>query len=435
MFREPRSHRFAWSLFVVLVGALVASPVAAGVGSPVPLTDEFRADHAQPSKTWQYAPHAIALGGGRTAVIWEQDLDGIFARFLDASGAPEGGDRRLVASTGLRAPFRGVTNLRRHPSAQALPDGGFLLAWTEERTFITSSAFHERRNVLDRDVMVQRFASDGTPASDRSLINAARAGDQSYPQLVRRGEGGFAAVWRTVDADSPERQGIYLRAIAGTGAPQGSEVRVDTGVDSEPGVPSVAFNTAGAALVAWDACCDAGGDRGVFARAIGTDLAPAGAVFRVNDTAAHAQTWPAVAASSDGEFLVAWQAVTGVQQSRYGQRRVRGQLVGADGGLLGPELLLSSGEGWGHDTPRLSAGTDGSFLLTWLVYDGDFPAGIASARLAGDGERTSDAAWVSESRTIGSPASVHAGEGRYLVTWLGVLAKKRSVAARFVGLE
>jgi hypothetical protein len=433
MFREHRSHRLVWSLFVALAGVLVAVPALARQASPVPLSDEFRVD--QQSTTWQYTPQAVALGGGRTLVVWEQDLDGVFARFLSADGTPEGPDRRLVASAGLRAPFRGYTNLRRHPAAQALPNGGFLLAWTEERAFISTSAFYERRRVIDRDVMVQRFAQDGTPASDRFVINAAREGEQSYPQIARRGEGAFAVVWRTVDTAAPERNGVYLRAVAGNGAPQGSDLRVDDGLDSEPGVPAVAFNAAGAALVTWDACCDGGGDRGVFARALDVDLLPVGAVVRINDTEAHAQTWPAVATNGDGDFLVAWQAVTGMQQSRYGQRRVRGQLVSAAGGLLGPELSLSTGDGWGHDTPRLSAGGDGAFLLSWLVFDGDFPAGIASARLAGDGERTSDAAWVSESRTIGYPASVHAGDGRFLVTWLGVLDKKRSVAARFVGLQ
>jgi hypothetical protein len=418
---------------ILLVGALAALPAAGQTGSPVPLSGEFRVD--EQSQTWQLTPQAVALGGGRTAVIWEQDLDGIFARFLDATGGPEGGDRRLVGAAGLRAPFRGITNFRRHPAAVALPDGGFLLAWTEERVFISTSAFYEKRSVLDRDVMVQRFDAQGTAVSDRFVVNTGRAGEQSYPQLARRGAGAFVVVWRTVDGDSPGRQGIYLRALAGNGVPQGAELRVDQGLDSEPGVPAVAFNAAGAGLVTWDACCDEGSDHAIFARALGADLVPAGAVVRVNDTTAHRQTWPAVVANADGDFLVAWQAVTGVQQSRYGQRRVRGQLVGAGGSLLGPELLLSTGEGWGHDRPRLSRGSVDTILLTWLVFDGDFPAGIASARLAGDGERGSDAAWVSESVTIGYPASVHAGGSRFLVTWLGVLSKKRSVAARFVGLE
>ena len=38
----------------------------------------------------------------------------------------------------------------------------------------------------------------------------------------------------------------------------------------------------------------------------------------------------------------------------------------------------------------------------------------------------SDAIWVSESRIIGNPVNVHVGDGRFLVSWLGVLDKKRS---------
>lgn len=430
MLRVSKSRRLFFS--PLLLTAALALP-AAGQSSPVPLSDEFRVD--QQNATWPLTPQAIALGGGRTMVIWDRDLDGIYARFLGADGAPEGADRRLVAAAGLRAPFRGFTNLRHHPSAAPLPDGGFLLAWTEERTFISTVAFYERRKVLERDIMVQHFGADGAAISDRFVVNVARAGEQSYPQLARRGSGGFVVVWRTVDNESPDRQGVYLRAIAGNGAPQGAELRVDLGLDSEPGVPAIAFNASGAALVTWDACCDEGSDHAIFARAIGIDLQPASGVLRVNATTEHRQTWPAVTANADGDFLVAWQAVTGVQQSRYGQRRVRGQVVSGGGDLLGPELLLSSGEGWGHDAPRLSRGADNALLLTWLVYDGDFPVGIASARLAGDGERTSDAAWVSESRTIGYPASVHAGGDRFLVTWLGLLSKNRAVAARFVGFE
>jgi hypothetical protein len=429
-----RCRRVARCFALSALSVLAAWP-AAGQNTPVPLSAEFRVD--QQSTTWQYSPHAIALGGGRTVVVWEQDVDGIFARFFDASGAPEGSDRRLVASAGVRAPFRGVANLRRHPSAQPLPDGGFLLAWTEERTFLSSSAFYEQRRVLERDVLVQRFGADGSPVGDRFVASADRAGQQSHPQLARRGDGGFVVAWRTVetvDSAAPEREGVYLRAIAGSGEPQGAELRLDEGMDSEPGVPAVAFNAAGAGLVAWDACCDEGGDRGIFARSLGVDLAATGPVFRVNETASFAQTWPAIAANGEGDFLVAWQAVTGVQQSRYGQRRVRGQLVGAGGGLLGGELVLSTGRGWGHDTPRLAAG-HGGMLLAWLVFDGDFPIGIASARLGEDGERLSDAAWVSQSRTIGNPSSVHAGGDRFLVTWLGVLSRQRAVAARFVGLE
>jgi hypothetical protein len=418
---------------ILVVGALAALPADAQPGSPVPLSGEFRVDD-QPSQTSQLTPHAVALGGGRTAVIWEVDLDGIFARFLDATGAPEGADRRLVATAGLRSPFRGITNFRHHPSAVALPDGGLLLAWTEERAFVSAAPFYDQRSVLERDVMVQRFDAAGAAVSDRFVVNTARAGEQSYPQLARRGAGAFVAVWRTVDGEDSGRQGIYLRAIAGNGVPQGTERRVDQGLDSEPGVPAVAFNAAGTALVTWDACCDEGSERDIFARALGADLEPVGAVVRVNATTAHRQSRPAVTANADGEFLVAWQAVTGVV-SRYAERRVRGQLVSAGGDLLGPELLLSTGRGWGHDTPRLARGADGMVLLTWLVFDGDFPVGIASARLAGDGERISDAAWVNESRILGYPASAHAGDDRFLVTWLGFVAKKRAVAARFVGLQ
>lgn len=398
--------------------ALLALPAW---GEVQPLGREVRVNRRTDFK--QQNPVAAVAPTGRSLVVWENDQRGLRGQFLAADGSAAGPELTLAASDVLTAPEQRIT-ARRDPSVAFLPGGGFALAWTEEAADVRSFAYIETRNIVDQDVYVQRFDATGNPASGRVRLNTTTAGFQRQPRIVNRGQGTLLVTWESADG------GIFVRTLSANGGFAGPETRINNAAGSDPSGAAGADSS----LIVWEA--SDGSEVGVFARLLGETGQPVGPVFRVNTATAGRQRRPAVAAGTDGNFLVAWQGDLAITT----QSRIFAQAVGANGNLMGPQLTLVQGVGYdvAHIAPALATAPGGHFLLSWLgwpkINSNDF--GMAAAEIDSLGNTIGSPTRVSElrvQRNFRRTSIATNGNGRYLLSWETVANNRQSITARRIG--
>jgi len=359
-----RSKLLPWLTVLALVPA-TAVPM---LGQPRPVGTEFRVNSNTESK--QHNPVAAYNAAGSALVVWENENNGLRGRFYGRDGAPLTGELGLVANQKLTTvPARGIEILRKDPATAFLPSGEFLLAWTEERDDVTSDLFIERRDVLDRDVFVQKFSAAGSPVGTPVRLNTTTTGLQSQPKILVRNGADAVVVWQSSGSGSAAGNGAFARLVSASATPSTAELKLNS-IATPVGNPTLAGAADGSFLVAWEAAD--GSSQGVFARLFNRAASPRGAEFRVNSTVPGLQRRPAVTADRNtGGWLVVWQGQAGGIKDSH----IYGQFLGAAGNSIGPEVRISQGVAQGQVAPSI-APIGGNFLVTWLDYQDIFPVGL-----------------------------------------------------------
>ena len=112
-------------------------------------------------------------------------------------------------------------------------------------------------------------------------------------------------------------QGVFGQRFAASGAPVGAEFRVNTYTALDQSRPTIALDSSGNFVVAWQSAGQDGSGNGVFGQRYAATGAPLGPEFRVNTYVASDQVDPAVAADNAGDFVVVWSSF-GQDGSNYG---------------------------------------------------------------------------------------------------------------------
>ena len=355
--------------------ALVPALAAPALGQPRPVGSEFRVNPIAESK--QHNPVAAFNAAGSALVVWENENLGLRGRFYGRDGAPQTGELALVANQKLTTvPAQGTEILRKDPAVAFLSGGEFLLAWTEEQDDVTSDIFIERRTVLERDVYLQKFNAAGVAQGSPLRLNTTTDGFQSVPKILVRNGADAVVVWQSDDRTRLKAgDGIFGRLVrTSNGQPNSAELKLST----SPGLAAnaaIAGDPAGAFLVTWEGP-DANA-QGVFARYFTKAAAPKGNAFRVNTDFLGLQRRPAVSYDRNtGGYLVVWQGQAGTIKDSH----VYGQFLGANGGLVGPQVRVSQGVAQGQISPSIAA-AGGNFLVTWLDYQDIFPVGLYAVEI------------------------------------------------------
>jgi hypothetical protein len=402
-----------WKPSRLLTALLLLAPLAVPALAEVqPLGSEFRVNRTNDFK--QKNPVTAFAGSGDALVVWENDQNGIRGAFHRLDGTAVSAQLTLVANDGLNGAAEGMVRNHRDPAVAFLPSGNFLLAWTEERSFVRTAPFFEDRQILDQDILVQRFDASGAPAGPRHRVNATTTGLQSVPKLAVLPNGNALVVWQGA--------GLFARLVSGSGQPAGAEVKVSA--DETAAHPAVAAGRNGF-LVAWDAA--GAGTTDVFARLFAASGQPDGTEFRINAATAGQQRWPAVAPGKNGDFLVAWQSFV----TSRAIVRIHGQFVSRDGGFLGTSFFISANEGPAKLAPALAPAKGGGFMAAWLDWAG-LAWGIKVVELDSLGARVGDEVWASSSRVNQNYRTSIAsdGKGGFLVPWETVASRRQVISAR-----
>ena len=153
---------------------LAAGPAAAAVE---PTTSEIQIARV-PNRELK-TPRAALSPTGAALVVWEEEISGLRGAYVGRDGALLGPVMVLQQSTQFASlPAAGEVFEHQSPTVAFLPGGDFLLFWTQERSFVRTQAFYEFRQVLDQDIMVQRFDPQGVPRGAARRVNATAEGSR-----------------------------------------------------------------------------------------------------------------------------------------------------------------------------------------------------------------------------------------------------------------
>lgn len=201
----------------------------------------------------QTAPRVAFDGSGGFVVSWLENGgedgsgQGVFARRIDDTGAPAGGEFQVNASTLGDQVLEGMA---------PLAGGGFVVTWRD-----TSGLDGDGDGVFGRV-----FDSSGGAIGGEFQVNAYTTGDQRLSAVTAEPNGGFVVVWTGLYQNLDD-YGIFGRQFDSAGAPRSAEFLVNSYTTGIQRAPTVAADDRGNFIVAW---MDASGldddGAGIFAR-------------------------------------------------------------------------------------------------------------------------------------------------------------------------
>jgi len=222
-------------------------------GSGVPLGPEFRVNTYTTGT--QYRAAAASDFGGNFVVVWQDGPlgagggRGVFGQRYDTSGAAVGPEFQVETYT---------TGFQGFPSVAADASGDFVVVWHSDG-----------QDGSDLGVFGQRYSSAGNPLGPEFPVNTYTTGAQGFPAVTSDGGGNFVVVWQDAGQDG-SGNGVFGQRYANTGAPVGSEFRVNTTTAAPQSIPSVATIGGGTFVVAWQSQNQDGYAYGVFSQRYNT---------------------------------------------------------------------------------------------------------------------------------------------------------------------
>lgn len=292
----------------------------------------------------QQQPTMAALTGGGYVVAWQsypQDGSGygIYFRRYGADGAPAGTETLANTTTALS---------QRFPAATGLLSGGFVVAWQSPDG--------------DGDgIFAQRFDANGTPVGTETRINDAIATTQSAPAIGSLQDGGYVVTWTGADASG---SGIWQRRVSADGMPVGSDALANTTTANTQTDSAVAGLADGGHVVVWESFSTARNSYGIYFQRYAVSGIAVGAETRVDNAGTSTNAVDgSVAGTSQGGFVVAWTQPDanglGVYFTRYD----------ASGTALNSPTRVNTHETANQGQSAVAAVTDGGFVIAWESYN------------------------------------------------------------------
>jgi hypothetical protein len=298
-------------------------------------------------------------------------------------------------------------------------------------------------------------SAQGQPVGPRIQANQFVVGNQgsrmSCGYYERRGQdvaadalGNFVVVWQSGDYYDTD---IVARRYNRYGIEEGDEFRVNSITQGHQKTPTVAMDTAGDFVIAWNSYGSQSAYPSeyysdIFARRFGANGAPKGPDFKVSDNAftinyggGYTYTLyhyakirnPNVDTGPAGRFIVVWQR-DGYDPDFLGdddQRQVVGNRFDAGGASEGKFKINdgTTGSLYWNEMPDVAHDGSGNFVVTWKAINGYYGGESVVARRfdsAGDpvgGEFEVSDASIGQNYFESTPAVETDAGGGFLVVW------------------
>ena len=236
---------------------------------------------------------AVAMdNAGNFIVIWSSNGTdgsgwGVYGQRYNAAGVAQGGEFRVNVTT---------AGNQYQPAVAMDADGDSVVSWTSENT--------------DGDglgVSARRYNSAGAAAGGEIRVNAYTGGNQVLSRVAMDDAGNFTVVWQS-DYLPTSSIGIFGQRYTAAGATTGTWFVVNTTTGGFQLAPAIGMNASGAFVVAWTSDGQDGSGRGVYAQRYTAGGNKTGGEFLVNTTTAGDQQFPTVAVDSAGAFVIAWES-------------------------------------------------------------------------------------------------------------------------------
>ena len=264
-------------------------------------------------------------------------------------------------------------------------------------------------------VFGQRYSSTGAPLGTEFRVNTYTTGNQTFPTVsVNNETGGFVVAWMSYQQDGSS-WGVFGQRYQGV--PLGPEFRVNTYTTAAQYAPSVAMDAAGGNFaIVWASNTQDGSGRGVFGQRYDLVGSPAGPEFRVNTYTTGNQYQALIAKAVVGNFVVAWTSA-GQDGSLLG---IFGQQFGLNGTPFGAEFRVNTYTTSYQHRPAVAKDGIGNFVVTWSSYTQDgFDEGVFGQRYVAAGTPVGPEFRVNTYTTYAQtrPSVAADGVGNFVVTW------------------
>ncbi len=255
----------------------------------------------------QTEPSVAMDAAGDFVVTWEADgtfgeTQSIYAQRYNSTGAVQGSDFLVDTVPDSQTVAESVQS---DPEVAMDAVGDFVVTW----------GGFDRGASRTYGIYAQRYNAAGVTQGSEFQVDASTTGIQVSPVTAMDGAGDFVITW-SIEVDGSS-DGVFAQRYNAAGAAQGSEFQVYSYTSSQQAAPTVAMDSAGDFVVAWQSSAEDGSDYGVFAQRDNLSGAPEGSNFQVNTYTTGAQKLPAAAMDSEGDIVVAWESF-GQDGSGYG---------------------------------------------------------------------------------------------------------------------
>ena len=255
--------------------------------------------------------------------------------------------RQLLSVAQANGPEFQVNTYTAHAQTQAKvaadPAGDYVAVWT---------SYPPTRNT-SYGVYAQRYNVSGVAQGSEFEVSTSTNSRQVHPDVAMDSTGDFVVAWVTYNSG---RQ-ILAQRYNAAGAAVGSQIQVssDTGSDNRP---SIAMDSAGDFVVAWDSYGQDGSQEGVYAQRFNAAGTAQGSEFQVNTYTTSNQSSPTAAMDSAGDFVIAWMS-NGPDGSGYG---VYAQRYNAGGTAQGSNFLVNTYTTGAQWMPSAAMDATGDFV-------------------------------------------------------------------------
>ncbi len=296
---------------------------------------------------------------GDYVVVWQsysQDGSGygVYAQRYNAAGGAQGSEFRVNT---------GTTGYQDFPAVAMDAEGDFVITWESAYADGTSPT---KGNY---EIYAQRYNSTGVAQGSNFQVNSYTASGTSSPQespaVAMDAEGDFIISWQS-DKEDGSSYGIYARLFNKSGVAQESQFKVNAYTTGNQISPSVAMDSTGDFVIAWESFGQDGSDYGVYAQLYNSTAVAQETNFRVNTYTTGQQLAPTVAMDSAGDFVIAFQGVgvgSTTTETIYAQR------YNASDAAQGSNFLVTDVFGI-TENASVSMDAAGEFVVMFTEFEG-----------------------------------------------------------------
>ena len=382
-------------VLVLVIATATAGPAHAQfVGS------EFRVNTF--TTNGQTSAGVAAGANGDFVVVWGSNLQdgsyqGVYAQRYASNGSALGAEFRVNTYTSAA---------QQQPVVAAASNGDFVVAWMSNWQDTGSYGW---------GVFGQRYASDGTTRGAEFRVNTFTTNNQWFPAIGAAPNGDFVVTWTSSQDGS--NYSIHAQRYASDGTARGSEFQANTYTTAWQAESSVAVAGNGNFIVTWGSQQEPSFNAGIYARRYASDGTSLGGEFHVNTYTTNTQWRPAIAAASNGDFVIAWESYAGQDGAGSG---IYAQRFASDGTARGSEFRVNTQTADEQRRPTVAAEPDGDFVVAWRSNLQDGSAyGVYAQRYASDGTAVGAEFRVNThtTGTQGTPAVAAVASGAFVVAW------------------
>jgi hypothetical protein len=212
----------------------------------------------------------------------------------------------------------------------------------------------------NEQIWVRGFAADGTEAFGDRSVHTDNAGVRIAPSVAMDSEGNFVVAWQD-DSDGNGVYQIHARGFLASGNERFARRTVNSIDDGQQRNPAIGMDAAGSFVVAWEDDQDGNGVYDVLARGFGSTGEQRIADFRVHTAAAGQQFAPSLAVEPGGGFVATWED----DADSDGGYRVRGRSFHADGTEWKAEWMVNRVDAGQATAPHASMNAAGTIVVVW----------------------------------------------------------------------